>query len=438
MPTTALRRRIVTTLALAMLVPTSAGVASAAGASAEPGVACSDPSLPITVEEGRLDNRATPEDPPVAEQVLDGTGFDTLVRRFTVRLCDQEPGDDAMAFVRRQGSRLWAAATARAQTDDPAGSLPATDDRGLYWARVSMARAINQWDPAGGLSAGERERLTTRLELTSRGITSSRFAVEEGVEQVIVTGFDPFTLDQDIRIGNPSGATALPLDGARWTVDGREIEIQTMVFPVRYRDFDLRMVERALGRHYRPGPQRADLVTTASQGRVGIFDLEVWNGRRRSVSSIGDNNNVQGGGSYTNPVVPPGMPDGPEFLRSSLPMKAMAKTSVAPFTTRINTRVVEIPAGGGPPVVQPDGPSDDSIAVEGSGGGYLSNEIAYRNTLRREMLAPRMPAGHLHVPVLQFAGSNPDDITDPTYEANRTAIVTGAHKIIRNGIRAIG
>jgi hypothetical protein len=179
------------------------------------------------------------------------------------------------------------------------------------------------------------------------------------------------------------------------------------------------------------------MVTTVSQGRVGLFDLEVYNGRRRSVSSIGDNNNVWGGGTYTDPVVPPTMPFGGEWLVSSLPVEAMAATSVPPFTTRINTRVVEIPAGETDPVVRTDGPTNGSIAVEGSGGGYLSNEVAYRNTLRRYTLAPSMPAGHLHVPVLQFGSGNPDEITDPTYEANRETIVDGTHRILRKGIAAL-
>jgi pyrrolidone-carboxylate peptidase len=279
--------------------------------------------------------------------------------------------------------------------------------------------------------------LIKRLEHTTRGIGSTEFDLRRGVKQVVVTGFDPFTLDQDIRIGNPSGATALTLDGVYRDVDGQMVQIQTIVLPVRYADFDKRVVENALALHYRRGPQRADMVMTASQGRVGLFDLEVWNGRRRSVSSIGDNNNEQGGGTYTDPIVPPRMPDGPEFLESSLPMEEMATAEVAPFTTRINPSVVEIPAGEEDPVFRPDGPTEGSIAVEGSGGGYLSNEIAYRNTLRREKLHPRMPAGHLHVPVLRFSAANPDEITDPTYEANREAIVAGAHNILRAGIAGL-
>ena len=246
-----------------------------------------------------------------------------------------------------------------------------------------------------------------------------------------MTGFDPFTLDADIRIGNPSGANALTLDGQRWTINGTTYEIQTVVFPVRYTDFDENMVENALAPHYRPGPQHADLVMTASQGRVGIFDLEVFNGRRRSVSSIGDNNNLWGGGTIAAPVVSPSMPPGPEWITSSLPLARMSQADVTPFRTRVNTSVLEIPAGQTQPVRQPLGPTPGSIASEGTGGGYLSNEVAYRNTLQRDLLDPSMPAGHLHVPVLSFDPANKTDITDPTYEANREAIVTGAHAILR-------
>lgn len=428
------RRGAFVVVALALAIPVSP--ASSAPVVIE-GSACYDAGLPITVEEQRLDDRTDPEQAPAAEQILQGTRFQQRVDRFTTRLCHQTGHGDGLPFVRRSGRALWAAATARAQTAQPDGTLPATDDRGLYWARISMAKAVHQWAPEGGLTDAERAHLIKRLEYTSRGITSSRFGEEAGVDQILVTGFDPFTLDFDIRIGNPSGANALTLDGVRWSVGGRDVEIQTVIFPVRYADFDERMVEHALNRHYRPGAQRADMVVTASQGRVGLFDLEVYNGRRRSVSSIGDNNNVQGGGSYMNPVVPPTMPFGPEFMKSSLPFEAMATASVPPFTTRINTRVVEIPAGETEPVVREDGPTDGSIAVEGSGGGYLSNEVAYRNTLRRDRLDPGMPAGHLHVPVLRFDPANPDEITDPTYEANREAIVNGTHRVLRKGIAAL-
>lgn len=419
-----LRPRIVTALALVSTVAGSLVAIGPATASSRP---CYDTTIAGTVEEQRLG--------PVPAQILSRTGFDQHVARFTRALCALRSAREDGAFVRSSGERLWSAATHRAQTPQQPPALPATDDRGLYWARISMAKALRQWTPRSGLSGADRARLIKSFEYASRGITSSRFS--PGVRRVLVTGFDPFTLDRDIRIGNPSGANALTLDGVRWRIGGQRVEVQTVVFPVRYADFDQGMVEDALAPHYRPGRQRADLVITASQGRTGIFDLEVFNGRRRSVSSIGDNNNIWGGGTIQAPVVAPGMPPGPEWLTSSLPVTPMAAVGVAPFVTRINTSVLEIPAGGTEPVRRPDGPTPGSIASEGAGGGYLSNEVAYRNTLQRDLLHPAMPAGHLHVPVLSFDPANTTAITDPTYEANRDTIVDGAHRMIAAAVPAI-
>ncbi|WBQ02024.1 hypothetical protein [Kribbella sp. CA-293567] len=394
---------------------------------------CADAGVAGTVEEQRLDNGVV-GGPSVPAEILARSGFDRQVALFTKLLCAAPSRAAATALVRVQGEVLWRTATHRAQHAQTAPALPSTDDRGLYWARISMALALRQWQPHFPLGTAQRDELIRTLEYSSRGITSTRFS--PGVQKVLVTGFDPFTLDADIRIGNPSGANALTLDGRRWKVNGKTYEIQTLVLPVRYTDFDQEMVENALAPHYRGGPQHADLVMTVSQGRVGIFDLEAFNGRRRSVSSIGDNNNLWGGGTVSAPVVSPSMPAGPEWLTSSLPLARMAAAEVpAQFRTRVNTSVLEIPAGQTTPVRRPDGPTAGSIASEGAGGGYLSNEVAYRNTLQRDLRDPSMPAGHLHVPVLQFDPANKTAITDPTYEANRDQIVQGAHAVLRAALR---
>lgn len=416
-----------TALTLAATLATTLTPAVAAPASYDR--ACYDTSVPGTVEEERLDNASSPGGQAVPPQILERSGFSRQVSQFTRTLCALAGYHPASAVVRAQGEALWRTAIHRARAVHEAPALPATDDRGLYWARISMAKALRQWQPRQPLQASQRAELIRSFEYASRGITSTRF--DDGVRRVLVTGFDPFTLDADIRIGNPSGANALSLDGTRWQVNGETVQIETVVFPVRYTDFDEGMIEDALAPHYRPGPQHAELVMTASQGRVGLFDLEVFNGRRRSVVSIGDNNNLWGGGTITAPVVAPGMPAGPEWLTSSLPMTKMAATAVPPYRTRVNTSVLEIPAGQTTPVRRPDGPTAGSIASEGAGGGYLSNEVAYRNTLQRELLDPSMPAGHLHVPVLQFGAGNTTAITDPTYESNRNAIVSGSHAILR-------
>ncbi len=37
-------------------------------------------------------------------------------------------------------------------------------------------------------------------------------------------------------------------------------------------------------------------------------------------------------------------------------------------------------------------------SVEGSGGGYLSNEISYRAVLLRDQFGLKIPVGHIHTP----------------------------------------
>ena len=88
-----------------------------------------------------------------------------------------------------------------------------------------------------------------------------------------------------------------------------------------------------------------------------------------------------------------------------------------------HTSVVEIPAGQTEPVTRPDGPTPGSVARQGGGGDYLSNEIAYRATLLRDALGLHIPGGHLHTPVLQFADGNTTELTDPVFEANQRDIV---------------
>ena len=40
----------------------------------------------------------------------------------------------------------------------------------------------------------------------------------------------------------------------------------------------------------------------------------------------------------------------------------------------------------------------NEISVEGSGGGYLSNEISYRSILLRDQFNLNLPVGHIHTP----------------------------------------
>ncbi|SDB84603.1 hypothetical protein [Acinetobacter boissieri] len=78
-------------------------------------------------------------------------------------------------------------------------------------------------------------------------------------------------------------------------------------------------------------------------------------------------------------------------------------------------------------------PDPTWCARRGGGGDYLSNESGYRNTLLRDVMGLNIPAGHVHVPVMNYyydgtvinGGGTRDDnsITDTRYESYRTAII---------------
>lgn len=286
---------------------------------------------------------------------------------------------DAERAALDAGRRLWRDAASTVHRDlDGAG-----DDRPLYWRRLATNRAARS-TCAAGLAA---------FESASRGFADVIYDARSDVK-VLVTGFDPFLLDRDVTQSNPSGVAALYLDGLSTRVGERSVEIQSLVVPVRFGDFDAGLVEReivplALG-------SDVDLLVTVSMGREA-FDLERFPGRRRSAEAPG-NRNVRTGGSAETPVLPR-LGDaplaGPEFVEFTLPVAAMVAAG-GPFEIRDNRTVTTLEDGTF------EAASLDALsgrtAVRGGGGGYLSNEISYRvlNALRRAPDAPL--SGHIHTP----------------------------------------
>ncbi|MFC7308597.1 pyroglutamyl peptidase [Streptomyces monticola] len=380
------------------------------------------PGTGATVEEQRLDKAAP-------QEILRRGGFDDVGPAFARALAAADSYAQAERVAVRHGKRLWQRAVDRVQGQGPVpdGQLSRDDDRPLYWARLAMTRELRAWEGGLRLSKERRERLLRELERTSRGQDDIRYPQGRGkVRRVLLTGFDPFTLDRDIRISNPSGATALALDGTYIrTADGGRARVETAVFPVRWQDFADGVVERAL----RPWLPRVDTFTTVSQGRVGRFDVERFNGAWRG--GFPDNVNVSR--TETVPVAAPASQ--PQWTRTSLPYKEIVAADTGRFPVYDNTSVTEIPAGGKEPVTRADGPTEGSTARAGGGGNYLSNEIAYRATLLRDRLGLRdLPGGHVHTPVLQFGAGNTDPatgtVTDPEFVRNRLGIVAQVRSIV--------
>jgi pyrrolidone-carboxylate peptidase len=376
---------------------------------------CADPAAPLTVEEQRL---ALPK--PV--EVLQRSGFDRFERVFTPALCKLPNAHLAAKAFQVQGRALWEAAVARAQGKLPAGSLPVTDDRPLYWARLQLTRALRQWTPSFPLTPEARADLIGVLDRASRGQDSIGY--RPGTLRVLVTGFDPFQLDQDIRRSNPSGATALALDGTVIDTPAGPARVETAMFPVLWDPFAAGMVERTL----QPWLGRIDMFTTVSQGRVGRFDVERYNGRWRG--GFPDNDNISRTGVIPVPAGVPTVEPAPEWVPTTLPFAEIVATPTGRFPVFDNTSVTEIPAGQTVPVVSPAGPTPGSIARAGGGGNYLSNEIAYRATLLRDALGLSIPGGHLHTPVLQFDPANTTELTDPVFETNQLDIINQVRAVL--------
>lgn len=376
----------------------------------------------MTVEERRLDQA-------VPQEILRRSGFDRAVEAFSSDLCGARTEAEAALIVKRDGQRLWRSAVDRVQGRTPgAGDLSRDDDRPLYWARLSMTKALRQWRPAFEVSTARRAALVDALERTSRGQDTISFPQQKGVKRILLTGFDPFTLDDDIRVSNPAGATALALDGATVQTAAGPARIETTVFPVRWQDFAGGTVEHTLLPHFRSGPQRVDMFTTVSQGQPGRFDIERWNGAWRG--GFGDNVNASSTGVIPVPAGIPTTRPQKQWTTTTLPYEAIVKATTGRFPVKDHTEVTEIPAGGGEPVVRENGPTEGSTARQGGGGDYLSNEIAYRATLLRDAIGINVPGGHVHTPVLEFGATNNGQITDPQFLRNRRDIVAQVRAIV--------
>lgn len=318
----------------------------------------------------------------------------------------------AKTLVDGIGTQLWSDATARAQS-----ATPDTDDRVLYWARLQMTEAIRQFSAPwlGKLNPDEtrraRQSLLDSFEKSSRGMTGVSFAnVDAATKRILVSGFDPFALGINVRQGNPSGAAALALDGVQLSSGGVNARVESVVFPVRFADFDVGVVESTF-RPFLTGDRPVDLIMTISMGGSADFELERFAGRRRStrfpdnVGAFGSPPPVKGVSQEI-----PNIGPGDEFLTTNMLQgsKQQRTPALEAMQQRLGRKdpltgereVEEILPGQTVSTRSKGGPTPGSTAVEGSGGGFLSNEIFYRTSLLRSQTGAATQVIHLHTPLL--------------------------------------
>ena len=339
-------------------------------------------SNPLTVEEQRI-NKAQTAMPSVLK------AFTPEVSSFEQQFKELNDFKSAKILVQSFSFELWENAKQRiVKTNN-------YDDRELYWARLLSSKVIRTTSPKFSITQAQLNTLLTLLEEGSRGRTDLAFS-SGSTKKILLTGFDPFLLDRNINQSNPSGVAALLLDGQVINYNGVSAEINTVMVPVRYEDFDQGIIESLLAPYY--ALNNVDMVVTVSMGRTE-FDLEHFPGKRRSVTAP-DNANIVYGGTQTSPVIPKlnGRPlPGNEFVKFSLPVNYMQQAK-GPYKVIDNHEVTTLEktykAGS-------YGELKNSIAVNGGGGGYLSNEISYRSIRLRDALNSSIPTGHIHTPRIQ-------------------------------------
>ena len=312
--------------------------------------------------------------------------FEPLASQFITAIQQAKSEVQLTAITVQYGNQLWQQATIELQDDS-------YDDRSLYWARLYMTRNLKSSKIFHQLSAMQQARIMFDFELASRGTIDINFTAKTD-KKILITGFDPFYLHRNIAQSNPSGAAAMYLDGKVIEHQGVTAEIQSLIIPVRFADFDQGMIETMLTPYIKSAD--VDMISTISMGRTD-FDLERFPGKRRSSVAPG-NLGVYTGANAKNPIVPflNGVKlQGPEFVEFSLPVAEMLQAT-GKYKINDNHKVQTL---------ENDWFEAKSLAeleqqtsVNGGGGGYLSNEISYRSILLRNRYNPTLPVGHIHTP----------------------------------------
>lgn len=312
--------------------------------------------------------------------------YQALNEGLTQKLSTKKNEVDATQLAARQGHRLWQQAVRDVQSGH-------ADDRPLYWARLAMLRSLNTPHANFKMADWQQGILMSAVEKASRGFSDIQYGDDVQIK-IFLTGFDPFFLDKDISQSNPSGLVALALDGWRFEVNGKIAQIETAMIPVRFEDFDQGLIESLFSPIYRD--PNTKLVFTVSMGR-NDFDIERFPGRNRSAAAF-DNQNVLTGGTKTSPVAPKLNGHdfvGPEFVEFSLPVAAM---QVEDGQWKVNDNRTVTTLAHGEFSATSLSELQNETSVEGSGGGYLSNEISYRAIVLQQKFNSHAKVGHIHTP----------------------------------------
>lgn len=339
-------------------------------------------ATPLTIEEARIEKAMKVMPKVMSTFTTDINGFKNKWSKVTKYI-------DAEKLVTEYSQNMWLKAKRQITQSN------SFDDRPLYWTRLLSSKILRETAPSFKVSQSQKTALLDILEQGSRGRTELSYT-QGTMKKILLTGFDPFLLDKNINQSNPSGVAALLMDGQIIQYKGITAEINTVMIPVRYKDFDQGIIEALLAPYY--ALNNVDMIVTVSMGRKE-FDLERFPGKRRSVTAP-DNLNVLSGGSKTAPIISQlndRLLPGNEFVEFSLPVQAMQQ-AVGPYKVIDNNKITTLEKTFKAKNLTE---LEHQTAVSGSGGGYLSNEISYRSIRLKNQLNSDIPTGHIHTPRIQ-------------------------------------
>jgi len=342
-----------------------------------------------------------------AEEILGITTTRSLVDAFVSALAaipnNASAKNQIAAKIDDQGAKILERARALAKSDRPRADVY---ERALYWARLRMTVALKS-HPLCLASIAARNELALRLEKKSRGYDVTFGAINK---KVLLLGFDPFDLHENVERSNPSGAVALALHDTAISVPGKNAIVSSVLLPVRYRDFDAGVIEQIV-EPLITAQGGVSMILSLSESDAPVYDLERIAGRRR----LGYYDNER----MTRP--PERIGSGAtwkEFYESTLPANQLvtgASFLTPPdaaqklFFNQAYASEQKSFGDASDPSASPGSNANQPAyalntitgnAVSGSSGSYFANELFYRIARSREETpqSKKPPTGHLHIP----------------------------------------
>ncbi|MCD9582106.1 hypothetical protein [Tenacibaculum maritimum] len=305
--------------------------------------------------------------------------------------------------VKTDSKKLWDLAVKQVQN----GNL---DDRPLYWARNKIQVRLKRYclfedqinfEESIVKKGTELEEIITLFEEKSRNYTGIDFSkAPVGSKKVLITGFDPFILNEfdnnylksvtnpNILQSNPSGVVALALANN----NNLGANIQTMIVPVRYTDFDQSQDhDKGQGtgiieKYIKPFINKVDMIITISQAGEGDYNIDKYaTATRGGFNDNQDFKRITGSQALITTD---------EWIETTLP-KEMTKAPLVKYNWNYDGKNGQVT----PPKI------GQKISY-GPGGAYLSNEIFYRVAKLRKDNKPKLKTGHFHISKIQGKGQD--------------------------------